>query len=571
MSQVKTSLIVELNGNVTQRAAQFANSIQRLGLNGSRSMQMLERSVTTVRTGLDKLGNRYTAMLSGLGGMGAMKTMGDLSERLAYMGAGFRASRKEIDALYQSLLKTAQDKDIRVNPEEILAGVESIKQKFGEIKFAEDNLRNIGLIIRATGAAGKDVGDILANLKEKFKIETPQELLQAMDVFAVQGKAGAFELRDMVTQGNEVTAAYSAMGRTGVPAVREMGAALQVMRRSSGSAAETATAFENIMAELTDKKNVKLFKKVGIQIYAKGHEKDHKMLAPFQEISDQILKVTGGDPEKVGRIFGLRAKHGFNAFTTEYLKTGKNPIYEFLDKGGDGKEILKDAAEVAKEFNASMESLRANWQRFASSNVLPKVQKMADFLNSLQPATVDRWMKIGGAVAGVMGALVVGNKVVGAGAGLIRLFGGGKSAAAAAAGLAGGAVPVRVVNLPGLQGTGAGAVAGRTLLTTGLGAAALPLGTAVIARPLAKYLADEQLKASSTARLKQLLNNHMVMGGGAQSYQAQVIASELQKRGAFDGNIKLVIDQEGRAKVTELKQGSNLKINVDNGVMMVSH
>jgi hypothetical protein len=247
---LRTSIFIDLAGNMAARANQFLSGLQRLGTRGSRSINALHRSIQAAGQGLDRLGNRYTALLSGAAGIGTIKQVGDLSMRLTRLGITANITREQTGLLYKQLLDTAQMPDIRVDPGQILTGVEAIVEKLGDLDFAKNNLRNIGLMMQATGAEGLEAGEMIANFKEKFNLKTPQEVLQGLDILVKQGKAGSFTLKDLATQGNRVTAAYGAMGRSGIDAVREMGAVLQVFRRSSGSAEEASTAFKNFFSDL---------------------------------------------------------------------------------------------------------------------------------------------------------------------------------------------------------------------------------------------------------------------------------------------------------------------------------
>jgi predicted CopG family antitoxin len=481
-------MIIDLAGNLSARANQFLGSMQRLGTGGSRSMQMLQRSVHAAGQGLDRLGNRYTALLTGAAGIGALKMVGDLSERLAYLANNASLPRQEIDKLYNSILDVAQAPDIRVDPSGILSGVETIVEKLGDLQLAKDNMRNIGLVMRATGADGKDAGDMIANFREKFNIKSPDEMLQALDIMVKQGKAGAFTLKDMVTQGNRVTAAYGSMGRSGLDAVREMGAVLQVFRKSSGNAEETSTAFKNFFGDLIQKR--KELAKHGINIWDPAKLKEGKKeIRSAVDIIDDIMVKTKGDPEKAAEIFGMQSLDGMKSFIKAWNSGGKNAAKEYMAIQGDGKTLTEDAANIAREYNASIRNIYTSWQRFASSNLMKPVQKLADSLNSLESGTVERWLKVGTAIGVTVGALILAKK----GIEMFRfgrdLVTGGKGKGSGLGGLAGGGpIPVYVVNNPASMLTGGNA-----------GGNAASTGSKILKNTIGKI--PSFLKAGTLARL----------------------------------------------------------------------
>uniref|UniRef100_UPI0034494A93 hypothetical protein n=1 Tax=uncultured Desulfovibrio sp. TaxID=167968 RepID=UPI0034494A93 len=62
---LKTSLIIDLAGNIQARARQYGSALGGLARKGRAAMQGLSRAAQTAGAGLDRLGNRYTAILGG--------------------------------------------------------------------------------------------------------------------------------------------------------------------------------------------------------------------------------------------------------------------------------------------------------------------------------------------------------------------------------------------------------------------------------------------------------------------------------------------------------------------------
>jgi TP901 family phage tail tape measure protein len=577
---LRTSIIIDLAGNMASRCNQLLGGLQRLGTGGSRAMNVLHNSISAAGRGLDRLGNRYTMLLSGAAGIGAIKQVGDLSMRLTRLGITADVSRAKIDALYGTILNVAQMKDVRVDPGEILSAVEKIVQKLGDLDFATKHTRTIGLAIQATGAAGEDVGDLLANFKEKFKLKD-EEMLPALDILVKQGKAGAFELKDLVTQGNRVTAAYGAMGRSGMDAVREMGAMMQVFKKSTGMPEETATAFKNVFNDLMEPTKQKHLKALGINIWDPEKLKEgKKQIRSIVDIMDEILKKTKGDPEKLSRIFGMQSLDGIKAFLSEYQATGKNAATQFMGVTGDGSTLMRDAAKAAAEFNAAMVNLRTSWQRFAGANLAKPIQKLADVLNSLKPETVNLWMKV---IAG--GALVTGGAVLAKKGWDIMQWGKGLfKKGGAPGGLPGGGVmgatPVYVVNMPGsLPGSLPGKIPGAAKLA----ALAPVIGQvgAVIAATVATTTAVSSLVDALRGGSGDNWINKTVSGGeqlevfkgkwGDMLYDMLHKQEKIkQKPAEVGGKIQIEIKQDGRAVVNNIQSNNpGVKMDVSTGLIML--
>ncbi|OPY15607.1 MAG: Phage-related minor tail protein [Syntrophus sp. PtaB.Bin001] len=572
---LRTSIFIDLAGNMSARANQFLGGLQRLGTGGSRSMNVLHRSIQAAGQGLDRLGNRYTALLSGAAGVGTIKQVGDLSMRLTRLGITANITREQTGLLYKKLLDTAQMPDIRVDPGEMLSGVEVIVEKLGDLDLAKDNLRNIGLMMQATGANGEEAGDMIANFREKFNLRSPQEMLQGLDILVKQGKAGSFTLKDLATQGNRVTAAYGAMGRSGIDAVREMGAVLQVFRRSSGSAEEASTAFKNFFSDLMEPSKQKILHKLGVNIWDPAKLKEgKKQIRSAVDIIDELFKKLKGDPEKLARVFGMQSLDGLKAFIAEWQKSGKNAASEFMAVSGDGAELSRDAARAAQEFNAATQNLYTSWKRFASSNFAAPIQKMANYLNSLDPKAVDLWLKVMAYGAGALGGAVLAKKgwdIFSWGRDLFK--GKGKSGLPGGLSGSGNTVPVYVVNMPGsIPGlpSAPGGTAGKTG-RFGRVLKSLPLAAAgrIVAAGAAGYAVGTVLNSGINSATK------WATGGKADSLGALIYdllhrqKSESPKKAEVGGKIKIEIQQNGQAKVSQLHSNNpSVKFDVSTGLMM---
>lgn len=591
MSDLKTSIILDLAGNLASRAGQFRNGINRLGQDGSRSMRKLAGGVSAASRGLDRLGNRYTALLTGAAGVGTVRMLVGHEERLTRLGIQANKTAEEIGGLNSRIFEVAQEREIRVNPDQILNAIAVIVDATGDLDFAEQNLRNIGLLIRATGAEGQAIGGIMAEF-QKMGITSREEVLQALDILNVQGKEGAFTLQNLAALGSRVVTAYTAMGRTGVPAIREMGAALQVIRQGTGSSEMAATAFEALLRTLGDASKVKMLQQGGIQVFDPEQAKIGKeVLRPINELMVEIIKKTGGRKTLISQVFDAEAVRAFNAASAEFQRTGQvQSLEKFYQVQADGTTTTRDSARAARTAAASLTYLHTSWKKFADEQLAGPIHDLADTLNSLEPGTVDRWLKIGGGLALTLGGLVIANKVAQAGAGLLGLLRGKKGLVAGGVAGATGAIPVWVVNGPaslwngpggsrlpggvaGAAGSGAASMAGTALLPAAT-AGALAIGSMAVG----KALAASEARATSAEGLRALRSRHMVMGGGANSYQVGLIDRELARRagdqlmstGQMKGELKISIDADGRPRVRELR-GQNLDLDVDTGRLMLAH
>ena len=592
MGDLRTSIILNLSGNLQQRARQMTGSLTQLGRSGSASMRLLGQGVAAAGRGLDRLGNRYTALLTGAAGVGAVRQIGNLEMRFTRLGIQADRSSEDMEALKKQIYETAKASEIRIDPGQITSAIEAIIERTGDLKFAEENIRSIGLALQATGADGQAIGGILAEF-QKMKMGS-KEVLETLDLWASQGKLGAFTLQNLAQYGPRVVTSYTAMGRSGATAMREMNAVLQVIMQGSGESAQAATSFEALMRVLGETDKIKALHKNGIKVFdAEALKDNRKVLRPINEIMKELVAKTRGDRTIIQRVLGdSEAVRAFNAAISEFNMVGKlESLDKFYNVQADGTTITRDSARAAKTFNASLTQLYTVWSQFADSQLSGPIKDLTAYLDGLKPGTVERWLEIGKTIALIGGGGIIASKFIGGGMRTYDFFSRhfGKKGAGAAGGMGGmaGVVPVYVVNkqmslLNDGSGFGGGAArsgeAARNVATKagvmGIAAkallpAAIAATTAAASTYIGQSLAERDVATASTSRLSELLDRHTVMGGGPGSYQARLIADELARR--QEAQVSIKFENAPPMRVTQLKSTRGLDVDLDSGRMMVSH
>ena len=593
MSDLRTSLIIDLNGNLQQRARRWGRSIDRFSRDGEKSLGRFERSADRVNRGLGMLGNRWAGLLTGAAAVATVRQVGSFNDRLLRLGIQANLADDKLDGLKRQILDTANSANVRVDPGQLVDAIDAIVEKTGDLKFAEDNLKNMGVAMQATNAMGADIGELFAEF-QKMDIKAPEEVLRAIDILNVQGKEGAFTLQNLARLGPRVVTAYTAAGRGGVEALREMGAALQMIRQGTGSSEMAATAFEATMRTLTDADKIKKLQTLaGIDVY-KHLENGEKVLKPINQLMSEIVRTAGGDISRIGSIFDAEAVRAFNSAASEFNRTGQLATLEkFYGVVATGEQTMHDAARGASSYDASMQTLANAWQEFGDNNLAEPVADLADAINSVEPEQFQRWLELGKNLALIGGGIWLAGKA------RQRLRsatqrGGAGGMAGAGGGLGGGMsgpVPVYVVNqMPGAGATGAGGKGragryGQTGRTAGGGASRTPtrasrLGTA--GRLAGNGLLLGEVGALGYA-VGSLLNEGITMGLSKLTGSSTSLGSEIYDlfnddskllgpttlpKQEVGGELTIRIDQSGRARVTNLDKRGNMDLNVDTGVMM---
>ncbi len=466
---MRSSVSIDLAGNLTARARQYGQALEGMSQRGQRSMRALSGMAGMVGKGMDAMSNRYTAAASALGGGMMVKNVMDLQMRMTRLGITADATDAEIQNLKQSIYAAAESPDIRVDPAQIISGLEAILEKTGDMQFATDNVKNLAYVIQATGAQGEAAGEIFAEF-QKQGIVSSQEVLETIAILNNQGKMGAFTLQNLASLGPRVVTAYTSMGRSGKEAMREMGAVLQVIRQGTGSSEQATTAWEALMRAFSDTNKLKILQKNGIKVFdPEALKRGQEILRPAPELLKEILLAAHGKKTNLSQVFDAEALKAFSAITGELIRTGKiESLDQFMQASGDPASLLNDSARAANTAASAMESLSTAWGRFADRKLTEPIQKAADLLNSLGGEDSQKLLDYAGTAAVGVGGLIAARKTYAGGramyGGIRGMFGskGGSGVAGGLAGLGGLPVPlpVTVTNLHALGGA-VGGVPGR--------------------------------------------------------------------------------------------------------------
>ena len=431
------------------------------------------------------------------------------------LGTQAGVSAQEVDKLKAQIFAVSRDQKIKIDPSQLLGAVDSIIERTGDLEFARDNLESIGMAIQASGAEGAAIGGLYAEF-QKMGLGA-DAARQAIDTLTIQGKNGAFTLENLAALGPRVINAYTATGRSGAAALTEMGAALQVIRKGTGSSEQAATSFEALMRNLVDPTKQKKLKAMGVSVY--------DTTGKFRSVTDlmnEIVSKSEGDLSSLGTIFDSEAMRAFNSAISEFQRSGAvNSLGEFMKMQGDGSTIMKDSARNASTMAANLEALKTGFQSFADKNLSEPLEKAANVLNSVTPEQFDTWMNGAKNIAIGFAALKGISVTAGALGSVSSLVSSAKGRSAAGRltsgiGGAAGAVPVFVTNMGagGLNGLGgaAGSATGAASrgLTSSLKAAARSGG---IRGAAARRLFAPAVRLSAAAGRSGALGTALRLGG----------------------------------------------------------
>ena len=454
-NRLSTEILINLTGNLQAKARQYGASMSEFASRNQRAMSIVRATSEAAGRGLDKLGSRYTGLIAGVAGGAALREFAKTDRMLTELGIAAGKTREEMRQIFSD----TQDASIkfRVDDGEVMAALSNVNKMTGDLDFGVKNKEMMAASIAASGSDGDSIGGLFASF-QKFKTKNAQENLLAMDLLNQLGKEGGFELKDFAEKGTKIFSAYAGTGRTGPQALKEMGVVMESAMDAVGDKDLAATASFNLLNDLRNPKIAKILEASGVRL----RDKQGNML-PINDIVKDIAQRSGKGGSK--RQDERLAKAGFTDYSRLLISsvtTGKGAenFERYNAVVADGSGIMVDAEYAAKDFTSAMSSLNVTWKKFANSNLAEPVQQLADAINSMEPAAVQRWLEVGKSLVIAGAGIVAARKAFQIGKGTWDFFktvrgkGGKGGVAGGIADVFGsGVMPVYVVNM-GKDGLG---------------------------------------------------------------------------------------------------------------------
>ena len=159
------------------------------------------------------------------------------------------------------------------------------------------------------GSNGVDTAKMINALGQNAKITDPKQMQQALEAIAFQGQAGSFEAADMAKWFPELLANMGSLGITGMDAVTQLGAMLQVQMKSAGGADEAANNLKNWMSKIGSGDTVKAYAKAGIDYKGSmqtGLQNGMSTLETSMSLAQKYIQAT--DPKRAAAMAEATAK-----------------------------------------------------------------------------------------------------------------------------------------------------------------------------------------------------------------------------------------------------------------------
>jgi TP901 family phage tail tape measure protein len=257
----------------------------------------------------------------------------------------------------------------------LIAGATQIVTLTGDFDLARASAQALAIAAQGTGASMEELAGVAAAAGTNFGI-AGNKIGYVLDILATQGKAGSVELKDLSTLLPTASAQMAMFADKGERGVAVLGAALQITKRSTGTAAEAATAF-NALGKAFVANAARIKKETGFDPFRVDPKTKRKTLKSIEAIIEGIGKSKAGqDPTRLIKMLGTEeAFKSFNALTTNW-KDFQSLIAQGLAGGGAIEADFKRFVETPAG------RIDAAWNRAANSlqrAVTPeRVEMLAD-------------------------------------------------------------------------------------------------------------------------------------------------------------------------------------------------
>jgi TP901 family phage tail tape measure protein len=259
----------------------------------------------------------------------------------------------------------------------------------------EDALGLLNPIGRAATAYNAEIADLSqAGYAALDNLKVPAlEFGRALDAMAQAGKAGAFELKDMAKYFPQLGAGYQALGQKGVPAVADLSAALQIVRKGTGDSASAATNLSNILQKINAPLTRKNFAKMGVNLEREMKKAAKKGMTPIEAIAEITNRTLKGNLGRLGDLFSdAQVQQGLRPLIqnlAEYRRIRAEALAAQGTVEADYERRLQTGALATQRWHIALEGLnlaigRALLPALTSlaNDLVPIVNRMADWADA---------------------------------------------------------------------------------------------------------------------------------------------------------------------------------------------
>lgn len=315
-------------------------------------------------------------------GSAAFKNFAALERDLTRIGINAGASKERMAEIGDELRALAHETAIPF--EEMVDGFRNQIAAGAELEEALKQLPLLAVATQASGSAMADIATTSDAITNSFNL-MGKEIEASFDILAFHGKEGKFELNEMARELPALAPAFANLGYEGTEGVSKLGAALQIVRRETGSSSEAATAFGDVLGKMETDTTANKFKDFGIDIRKEMdaiRKSGGDVLEGFIELSREAID---GDMSKIPQLFSDKqmrtAMTALIRHTDDYRKSLVKAGEAAGTMGRDLKLVLNDSQASIDKMANSWDSLLNQVGSGIAPIVTPLIEEATDYLS----------------------------------------------------------------------------------------------------------------------------------------------------------------------------------------------
>ncbi|MCF6764080.1 phage tail tape measure protein [Pseudomonas fragi] len=323
--------------------------------------------------------------------------------------AGVARSAQEAE-MSRSIITTSND--IGMGRNEVADVVNQLVGAGMDLKQAMEFAPVAAKFVVGQGSSGVDTAKMIQALQSNANITDPKVLEKALEAVAFQGQAGSFEASDMARWFPQLLASMQKQGITGMDAVTQLGAMLQVQMKTAGTSDEAANNLKNWMEKIGSGEVVEAYSKAGIDYQGSlntGIQGGMSTLEASFGLAKRYIEAT--DPKKAAKMAEATAQISKEA-NPEKAKAMLSSLEQALRTGDIFADMQVKSALTAYVQNKALYEQLKNEASGASGILDKNLSERRDTSSQKWAETIqagnDAMRSVGDAIRPVTDALASG-------------------------------------------------------------------------------------------------------------------------------------------------------------------
>ena len=396
MKENRAKFVVDLAGNVAERARRFGASIRKLGADGSRSMRLLKGATGAVNGALDRFDNKLAGIVTGGGFVMFAKRVGDTQQELTELGTTYNMTADQMLAVNEALWQKAAGRKAQFAA--LTEAANKFLEKTNSPDALLDQIDNIALSIKGVGLSAETSAKFVGTMWNKG-IKSGDDMLKLLDGVASLSMTGTGNLSEQLDGLLNLTHGTSWNNPDQLLQLLKM---QRLGDAEFGSSGQTSAAMQQLHDALKDKDKRRILERNGVKVWkdkAKG-----EFVSPNELMLD-ISTRSKGKERNLSQVFSGDMLKLAMAFSDADTQAQLNAPIQTIDG-----LVNEKATRNVQTFNGALSSLMTAGERWANINMAKPLQEFADAINALSPEELQQYADTVKNIALGLGGVIAARK-----------------------------------------------------------------------------------------------------------------------------------------------------------------